>query len=1348
MNAALNRNKYESTKLANEKAELSLSQCIESENKLVTAHLRKSVQYPTTQIKQYFDSLNVLSKYPFSRYIEQVTKYHKSLLLSSKGNNTCKNLIQLPLPPGMINLGATCYLNSQIQCLTQNIAFQRGVLSWRNESQMKTSLERKAVPDVGINAALINLQKLLAELQHTPKNTIDTTEFASSLNLLESEMQDPNEFSRLLLDRMMDLCPALKRLLKTLFQGEICYSTVCYTCQSIRSRKETIMELSLPIPTNNAQNKKQKSSSSSSAGKKSKINIQSFSIIDCLTEYLKIEELHSENQYHCEKCNKKCNARRSVSFVSLPPVLQIQLNRYIFDIQRNVKRKRLEEATLPHTLNFKVNGKCKEYVLCGVLNHLGTSAYGGHYVAEGMDWTTGVWFEFNDKDVKLLDKGPTGGFKFEVEADNPNEVISKKRKRKEKKGNENAYSMFYVEKTYLGDLVISEVEKRVNYSIEHYDVIESVIECRKEEYKKIKRIQSEYSAHLCQMRNRHERVLSELFTESTPMFLNPNQAGLQWIDGFQLRKFLSCSKYHHHDMDVEVRRLANPIHQSHHMCSHGGMHPRIARRGKLLTKQMCDALTSILVDECKDNLFHYYFSTSPVSTLWCETCAIDYKKEIKQKYDILTALLEIFGKLDSFSNHSSADTDTFIGLYLVSAKFLSDMKRYIMKIIREIIKNPCIQEEGIDKVSFDEILNSKYVLESGGVPIMDPFVNSRITCPHGKLKQINARAVKKVDLETWKNIEFLFPYARSHACSRIIDKRSNSSYSCIECQKEHQYNERFRCWSQLAMNDKNIKLLLKGKFGGQKEIESSSGPLTLYVVHENMLKAWEQAIKFHLGKGDVDEAKNLDIYQLLHQSREYSSVSRRNGFSEHNGDNGGKNTLQNSQMEKANNFNETYFYVCKAHHSTISLPRALLSNDLSHKAGNDCIKKYVHNKETNFLKLLTKSEYNCLMMSLNSYPDYDHNEDEVNRFFCTKVCISAKESDSNKQGRFYSLDPPLCPYCCLLKKQEIGEKDDCNKGINMGNNYVGKNNDHIEKKMMSNNVHMIIEEAPEQEILVYQIESNVNVYVAAEIEAELFNASSLAKNDQSYEKRSSNGTSVRRSTRKRNQKNHTIYKVKMKGSDRIAKLRLLLFEKYNKPILNQQLYLTTYYNPINDGGNIATNLETKSSQYIVSELPISMNGQSFESILQNQVARMKQKTELSKATKANEKFWIYLQYDDESNTKMSKKEKNEIEESMLNSLLVCDEQFSFAGDNEEKMGVKRGTERGFHGTILQPVFSAPSNKDDIPPINPLNAYGRNTSNDLKLASEKKLMEETCCQIGNLNASSENGRTKMMPITID
>ena len=58
-----------------------------------------------------------------------------------------------------------------------------------------------------------------------------------------------------------------------------------------------------------------------------------------LDNYLKAEILEGENLYHCSTCDEKCIAKRTVSFEHLPPVLNIQLARYVFDLKTLRKKK-------------------------------------------------------------------------------------------------------------------------------------------------------------------------------------------------------------------------------------------------------------------------------------------------------------------------------------------------------------------------------------------------------------------------------------------------------------------------------------------------------------------------------------------------------------------------------------------------------------------------------------------------------------------------------------------------------------------------------------------------------------------------------------------------------------------------------------------------------------------------------------------------------------------------------------------------------------------------------------------------------------------------------------------------
>lgn len=82
-----------------------------------------------------------------------------------------------------------------------------------------------------------------------------------------------------------------------------------------------------------------------------------------------------------------------------------------------------------------------------------------------MDWATGAWFQFNDENVTFLDSGPkhifdreTSGFSSEVmECDHCGPYKQKKSRKgkvclagKQSLGCSDAYSLFYVERSYLG----------------------------------------------------------------------------------------------------------------------------------------------------------------------------------------------------------------------------------------------------------------------------------------------------------------------------------------------------------------------------------------------------------------------------------------------------------------------------------------------------------------------------------------------------------------------------------------------------------------------------------------------------------------------------------------------------------------------------------------------------------------------------------------------------------------------------------------------------------------------------------------------------------------------------------
>lgn len=227
---------------------------------------------------------------------------------------------------GLVNQAMTCYLNSLLQALYMTPEFRNAMYNWEFDGED----ESKSIP--------YQLQRLFLNLQTSPKSAVETTDLTRSFGWDSSEawqQHDIQELCRVMFDALEHKFKNTKEsnLINRLYEGKMIDYLKCLSCGTEKQREDTFLDIPLPVKPFGS-------------------TVAFGSIEEALRAFIQPEILNGNNQYSCEKCQKKCDAHKGLKFSKFPYILTLHLKRFDFDYQTFHRIKLNDKVTFPQTLNL------------------------------------------------------------------------------------------------------------------------------------------------------------------------------------------------------------------------------------------------------------------------------------------------------------------------------------------------------------------------------------------------------------------------------------------------------------------------------------------------------------------------------------------------------------------------------------------------------------------------------------------------------------------------------------------------------------------------------------------------------------------------------------------------------------------------------------------------------------------------------------------------------------------------------------------------------------------------------------------------------------------------------------
>ncbi|XP_019770747.1 ubiquitin carboxyl-terminal hydrolase 47 isoform X2 [Dendroctonus ponderosae] len=239
------------------------------------------------------------------------------------------NYSQVPTVPtyvGLVNQAMTCYLNSLLQALYMTPEFRNALYNWEFDG----ANESRSIP--------YQLQKLFLRLQTSKKPAVETTDLTTSFGWQGSDawqQHDIQELCRVMFDALEHKFVDTKQanLINDLYEGKMLDYVKCLECKTEKSREDMFLDIPLPVRPFGS-------------------TVAYNSVEEALRAFVQPEILDGNNQYFCERCNKKCDAHKGLKFTKFPYLLTLHLKRFDFDYSTMHRIKLNDKVTFPEVFNL------------------------------------------------------------------------------------------------------------------------------------------------------------------------------------------------------------------------------------------------------------------------------------------------------------------------------------------------------------------------------------------------------------------------------------------------------------------------------------------------------------------------------------------------------------------------------------------------------------------------------------------------------------------------------------------------------------------------------------------------------------------------------------------------------------------------------------------------------------------------------------------------------------------------------------------------------------------------------------------------------------------------------------